>query len=96
MTNIKFSLVGCGRIAPKHFESIERVEGAEIIACCDKVEARAKEAAEKYNIANFYTDYNKMLGQEKVDGVIICTPSGLHTKMGIKAARQGYHVITEC
>jgi len=77
------------------FESIARIDGAEIVACCDKIEARAKQAAQKFNIVNFYSDYNKMLQQEKADAVIICTHSGLHAKMGIKAAQHSLHVITE-
>jgi UDP-N-acetyl-2-amino-2-deoxyglucuronate dehydrogenase len=30
-----------------------------------------------------------------VDAVSICTPSGLHAKLGVQAARAGKHVITE-
>jgi len=95
LKNLKFSLVGCGRISSKHFESIKRIEGAEVIACCDKIKERAEKSAEKFDIPNIYTNYPKMLDNEDADAVIICTPSGLHPKMGIQAAQHGTHVISE-
>jgi UDP-N-acetyl-2-amino-2-deoxyglucuronate dehydrogenase len=92
---IKLGLVGCGRISDKHFESIAQIENAEIIACCDILEERAIAAKEKHNINKYYTDYSKMLDSEKMDAVIICTPSGLHPDMGIEAAKRKMHVISE-
>jgi UDP-N-acetyl-2-amino-2-deoxyglucuronate dehydrogenase len=92
---IKLGLVGCGRISDKHFESIAQIENAEIIACCDIIEERAIIAKEKHNISKYYTDYSKMLDSEKMDAVIICTPSGLHPDMGIEAAKKKMHVISE-
>ena len=50
MNNIKFGLIGCGRISAKHFEAIAQIENAEIISCCDIIEKKAKETSEKHNI----------------------------------------------
>jgi UDP-N-acetyl-2-amino-2-deoxyglucuronate dehydrogenase len=91
----KIGLVGCGRISSKHFEAIAEIEGAEIISCCDIMKERAEETAQKYGIKNYYTDYERMLTTEGLDAILICTPSGMHPDMGIKAAGQGIHVITE-
>ncbi len=91
----KFVLVGCGRISAKHFESIKQIEKAEIVACCDIIEERAVEAARKYQISAHFTDYEEMLSKVDCNGVIICTPSGLHPQMGILAAKHKRHVITE-
>ena len=92
---LKFVLVGCGRISSKHFESIEQIEKAEIVACCDIIEERAIQAAQKYQISAHFTDYKEMLSKIDCDGVIICTPSGLHPQMGIIAAKRKLHIITE-
>lgn len=91
----KFGLIGCGRISAKHFEAIEQIEGAQIVACADIIKKRAVEAAEKYNIDNYYTDYKKLIDTEQIDAVIICTPSGLHPEMGIYAAQKKINVVTE-
>lgn len=95
MNLIKFVLIGCGRISERHFEAISQISDAEIIACCDVIEERAKNAAQKYKIEKYYTDYVKMLDTEKPDAVLICGPSGLHPQMGIEAANRGFHVVTE-
>ena len=86
MEKVKFGLIGCGRISAKHFEAIDQIEDAEIIACADIIKKRAMEAAEKYKVKSVYTDYTKMLKAEELDAVIICTPSGLHPRIEIGRA----------
>ncbi len=95
MKNIKFALVGCGRISAKHFEAVEAIDNAQIISCCDIIESRAQAAKEKYRINSFYTDYITMLENEAIDAILICTPSGMHPEMGIQAAERKINVITE-
>ncbi len=95
MQEIKFGLIGCGRISAKHFESMAQIEDAKIVACADINKSKAKSAAEQYNIPVYYEDYLEMLDSEKIDAVLICTPSGLHPEMGIEAANRKLHVITE-
>jgi len=92
---INFGLIGCGRISSKHFEAIAEIDDAKIVCCADIIESRAKDAAEKYNVKNYYTDYIEMLDKEDIDAVLICSPSGLHPQMGIAAAERKINVITE-
>ncbi|MFC1887313.1 Gfo/Idh/MocA family protein [Candidatus Cloacimonadota bacterium] len=95
MEEIKLGLVGCGRISSKHFEAIAQIENAKIISCCDIIKSRAVEAAEKYQVDKYYTDYIEMLENEDISSILICTPSGLHPEMGIQAAERKINVITE-
>ena len=92
---LKFALIGCGRISKNHFESIEQIEEAKIIVCCDIIEKRSKDSADKYNVNKYYTNYKDVIENENVDAVIICTPSGLHPEIGVAFANAGIHVITE-
>ena len=50
MEKIKIALVGCGRIAYKHFEAIENNRFYQLVAVCDVVEQCAKKAAQKYKV----------------------------------------------
>jgi len=95
MKNIKFCLIGCGRISEKHLLSLQELGGNEVVGICDLEEIRLRETAKKYQISNTYYDYQKMLVDLKPDAVIICSPSGLHAEMGIFAAQHRIHVITE-
>ncbi|PID78403.1 MAG: oxidoreductase [Deltaproteobacteria bacterium] len=92
---IKLALTGCGRISGKHFEAIEKhSENIELAAICDTDDKKLQEAAEKYKV-KAYKDYNIMLEDKNIDGVILCTPSGIHPEQTILAAKAGKHVITE-
>lgn len=92
---LRIGLIGCGRISKNHFEAVAQQEDAQIVACCDIIEERAKEAAEKYNIPTWTTNYEEMLSNPQIDLISICTPSGLHPVHGIQAAEAGKHVLTE-
>ncbi len=95
MKVFKMGLIGCGRISGKHFEAAEKLEDAAFVTCADIIPERAAEAAEKYNLGSYYTDYRQMLAKEKLDLAVICTPSGLHPSIGIEVAKKKINVLTE-
>lgn len=90
----KIALVGCGRISRNHLSAIAGIDGLAVTAVCDSVADRAKAAAGETGAA-WYTSYEDMLRDADCDAVTIATPSGLHPKHGVLAARAGKHVITE-
>ena len=93
MSKIKFAIIGCGRIAQRHAEHINKF--GELIAVCDVVEEKAKALAEKYN-AKHYLLANDLLANEKlVDVVSICTPNGLHAQHAIATLKAGFHALVE-
>ncbi|HBX49836.1 MAG: oxidoreductase [Bacteroidetes bacterium RIFOXYA12_FULL_35_11] len=91
---IKFALIGCGRIAPKHVECLKKLDNAEIIAVCDIDKEKAEKYSKNLNVP-FYTDYREMLTKENADVISILTPSGLHWEMAIDAMNHGKHVVVE-
>src|SRR5512137_591552 len=91
---LRFGLIGCGRVAPRHAESLAELPGAALVAVADVRESRAQRFAKQYG-ADPYTDYRLMLARADIDVINICTPSGLHAVMAIEAMRAGKHVIVE-
>ena len=91
---IRIALVGCGRISRNHFDAIAKVAGLELAAVCDIVPERAREAGKRFGVPPFES-FDEMLASVRSDAVALCTPSGLHPKHGITAARAGKHVICE-
>ncbi len=57
---IGFGIIGCGVIAPFHANSVIAAEGAELVACCDVVEDKAKAFAAEHDIKNVYRDLDEM------------------------------------
>lgn len=94
MDNLKFAIIGCGRIAQRHAKHIRNTEGAELIAVCDIVEEKATKLAEEYN-ATAYRDVVDLLKNEAVNIVSICSPNGLHAKHSILSLEAGKHVLCE-
>ena len=87
MNKLKFSIVGCGRIAVRHAEQISRL--ATLTAVCDINKSRADELGQKYK-SKVYYDIDDLLFNEKgIDVVSICSPNGLHAEHSIKVFRSG-------
>jgi predicted dehydrogenase len=91
---INIGLVGCGRISEKHLEAIKQLNTCKLTAVCDINEERAKKAAEQTG-CTYYTDYEEMLKDKNINLISVCTPSGLHPKHTIMAAKYKKHVLTE-
>ena len=92
---IRIALVGCGRIAEKHFEAIRaHGERLELVAVCD-VERAALDAAVQRTGARGFPSLGALLSGSEADVVVLCTPSGLHPAQAIQIAAAGRHVITE-
>jgi UDP-N-acetyl-2-amino-2-deoxyglucuronate dehydrogenase len=92
--DFRIALVGCGRISRNHFDAIAAVPGLRLTAVCDTAEERAREAGDAHGVP-WFTSYEKLLHEAPCDAVAVATPSGLHAKQGILAARAGKHVISE-
>lgn len=92
---IRFAVIGCGHIAAKHLEAIERTEGAVLAALCDSNQVRLMELRQRWNVP-VYQRMTEMLEQEtEIDAVCICTPSGLHAELAVEAAQAGKHLVIE-
>jgi predicted dehydrogenase len=90
--SVKFGIIGCGAIHGTHADAIRRIDGAELAGFYDIVPARAQSAGEKYGVPA-YRSLNRLF--DACDAVCVCVPSGLHARIGIRAAQAGKHVICE-
>jgi len=91
---IRFGLIGCGRVSPRHVQSIAELAQARLVAVADVIASRAERVAQEQH-AEAYTDYRRMLERHDIDVINICTPSGMHAQMTIEALQAGKHVIVE-
>ncbi|MEM2931102.1 MAG: Gfo/Idh/MocA family oxidoreductase [Thermoproteota archaeon] len=87
-------VVGCGGQGLAHLECFLKDGRVKIAAVCDVDEARAKEAAKRFN-AEYYTSYEKFLKHPNLDVVSIATPNYMHASQTIAALNAGKHVLCE-
>lgn len=90
----KAGIIGCGAIFPMHAASINNLSNVKLTAICDIKEERVKAKAEGFD-CKAYTDYKKMIDEEELDVIHICTPHYLHAPIAIYAANAGLHIMTE-
>jgi len=90
-----FAIVGCGRIARKHARILPTLPDVRLLYACDSVLERASETAAATPGCSATADYDQVLTDPAVSVVSICTPSGTHAGLGMRAARAGKHVIIE-
>jgi predicted dehydrogenase len=91
--NIKFAIIGCGRIAQRHAEHISNF--GELIAVCDIEFEKAEKLGEEYNVKAYKSIADLLSNESEVDVVSICTPNGLHAEHSIKTLNAGFHVLCE-
>ncbi|HXF63757.1 MAG TPA: Gfo/Idh/MocA family oxidoreductase [Caldilineaceae bacterium] len=91
---LRFGLIGCGRVAPRHAQSLQQLPETRLVAVADLRANRAEHFAQEYH-ATPYTDYRALLDRPDIDAVSICVPSGLHAQVTLDALNAGKHVLVE-
>ena len=100
---VKVAVIGLGMRGPGAVDRISYIEGAEIVALCDRHADRVAKAQtiltkKGLNEAKSYSGedgWKSMLKNEELDLVYICTPWEYHAPMAIEAMRSGAHAATE-
>lgn len=95
---LRVGVVGTGGIFQgAHLPGWKALDDVEIVAMADIRESALKDAQAKYGSesVNCYDDYRKMLKNEELDIVDVCTPNCFHMAPTVAAFEAGCHVITE-
>lgn len=96
MNNLRFALVGCGRIAKRHSELLgqNQIHHACLTAVCDVKPDRAAAIGKDMSVP-YYTDMHEMMKKESIDVVVVLTESGLHADHVVALAPYGKHIVVE-
>jgi predicted dehydrogenase len=92
---LRVGVIGTGFGTSTQIPGLQAYPRTEVVAVVSAREARAREAAEKFHVPHYYTDYQKFLEQTDVDAVSITSPPPTHHPMTIAALRAGKHVLCE-
>jgi predicted dehydrogenase len=92
---IRIGIIGTSQYAKLLIATLAGHDHAEVSAICGRTRSRADELAGEYQIAETFTDYNDMIKNGRLDGVIVATPDDLHYPMTMAALEAGLHVLCE-
>ena len=91
---IGFGIIGAGMIAELHGKTMRSLPQVELIGIFDTNTDAAKKRAAEFN-CKAYTDFDEFLADPAIEAVTIATPSGMHGKVAIAAAKAGKHILCE-
>ncbi len=91
---VNVGFVGAGGIANQHFNCLEKIPEARIVAVCDVDEKRAQRAAERFG-ARSHLKARDLLETETLDALYVCVPPFAHGDVEAQAARRGVHLFVE-
>jgi len=92
---MRVGIVGAGVATKYHVSGIREVPGVEIVGICDLDEKTLNKSADFYSIKNRYTDFSKMLKEQRPEVVHVITPPSSHLALGKQAIQAGAHVMIE-
>lgn len=94
---INVGIIGAGRIGKVHCESIMRyVKNATVKAVADPfLNDETIEWAKSLGIEEFYTDYHKILEDNDIQAVLICSSTDTHSTISLEAIAAGKHIFCE-
>ena len=94
--NIRFGLIGAGRIGKIHAENLaNRISGVEVAAIADVDTKAAQALADRFHVTRAVEDYHAILSDPSIDAVAICSSTDTHAQIIIEAAQAGKHTFCE-
>jgi UDP-N-acetylglucosamine 3-dehydrogenase len=94
MKKLGTAVVGTGFWGKNHARVYGELESTELVAVCDVNRERAKAVADQFGV-KAYTSSSRMLKNEEIEAVSVCTWSTKLAKEALKALKAGRNVLVE-
>ena len=91
---LKAGIIGLGKMGISHAAIVSPHPSVDMVAVCD-TSSLVLDVFRKFSKVNVYSDYIRMINNEKLDFVVIATPTSLHYPMVKFALERGIHVFCE-
>ena len=94
---LRIGIIGAGRIGKVHLESISyHVKNAVVTAVADPfMNDETKAFIEGFGVEKIYEDYHKIIEDNDIDAVLVCSSTDTHASVSIDAINAGKHVFCE-
>lgn len=94
---LRIGIIGAGRIGKVHLESISyHVKNAVVTAVADPfMNDETKAFIGGFGVEKIYEDYHKIIEDNDIDAVLVCSSTDTHASVSIEAINAGKHVFCE-
>ena len=92
----KIGFVGCGEFSTGSlYPTIHKIPEFDLVAVCDLKEKLVKRNARNFGARRQYTDLEKMLSEEELDGVVVVGLPKMHYEVGKRCLDAGLPIYVE-
>jgi predicted dehydrogenase len=92
---LQVAIIGCGSMGEIHAQCLSQIDGVCIHAFCDSEEQRARSLCTRFAGAYATADPERIMRDDAVEAVYICTHHDTHSSLAIRAAEGHKHVMIE-
>ena len=93
--NIRWGIIGLGKIANKFATDLASIKNVELVAVASRNIQNANNFAEKHNAKKAYSSYEELAKDSNVDAVYIATPHSFHKEHAILCLQNKKAVLCE-
>jgi len=94
MKKYKIGILGCGKVAHLHAKAILSIPTAELTAVWSRSKETTDNFAAQYGV-KAYQSIARMVSENQIDLVLVCTPHPFHKEPAIEAVKAGAHILVE-
>lgn len=95
MKTLRTAVIGLGRIGWKfHVPGVTKHDGFDLVAVVDTLQERLDEARSEFGVKG-YTSCDELLEKEKLDLVVIASPTNFHADHAVAAFEHGINVFCD-
>jgi predicted dehydrogenase len=91
---IRAGIIGLGKMGLSHAAIVSPHPDVELVAVCD-TSTLVLDAFKKFSTTNTYENYITMIDNERLDCVVIATPTRFHYPVAKYALEKGLHIFSE-
>lgn len=92
MSQLRIAVIGAGHLGRIHAKLLHQVDGAELVAISDPVEAARSKASQLYAVPTF-ADYRECI--DEIDAAIVAAPTDHHFEIAETLLKAGKHLLVE-
>lgn len=93
---INLGILGAGGIAAlSHLPELTQVDGMRVTHLCGRTEGRLKLLCEQFSVPRYSLQWDALLSDEALDGIIVALPHPLHHQAGLAVLERGKHLFVQ-